>query len=148
MNLFHPSDFRTFSRTLPAIAITLLGTLGLAMSSCQNNTRDTSQATDGTVSPSPLTTVSPSPLTSDPKIVVVRGLTMGDRACYMKLENAQGQSSEDLADFNICTQSQLVDKRVRLTRTPTPISAMSCQGNPECKKRETVNLITAVEVVQ
>jgi hypothetical protein len=139
VNLFYPSDFRTFSRTLPAILIALLVTLGLAMSSCQNNTRDTSQATDGTGSPSPLT--------SDPKIVVVQGLTMGDRACYMKLENAQGQSSEELADFNICTQSQLVDKRVRLTRTLTPISAISCQGNPECKNRETVNLITAVEVV-
>jgi hypothetical protein len=109
------------------------------MSSCQNGTGETSQATDGTVSPSPLT--------SDPEILVVRGLTTGDRACYMKLENAQGQSSEELAEFDICTQSQLVDKRVRLTRTPTPISAMSCQGDPECQERETVNLITAVEVV-
>jgi hypothetical protein len=119
--------------------IVLLLTLGLAMSSCQNGTGDTSQATDGTVSPSPLT--------SDPEILVVRELTMGDRACYMKLENAQGQSSEELAEFDICTQSQLVDKRVRLTRTPTPISAMSCQGDPECQEKETVNLITAVEVV-
>ena len=139
MNLFHPSDCRTFSRTLPVISIALLVPLGLAMSSCQNGTRVTSQASDGTVSPSPLP--------SDPKIMVVRGLTMGDRACYMKLENAQGQSSENLADFDICTQSQLVNKRVRLTRTPTPISAMSCQGDPECKERETVNLITAVKVV-
>ncbi|MBD1844339.1 hypothetical protein H6F89_13250 [Cyanobacteria bacterium FACHB-63] len=147
MNLFHPFDFRTFSRTLPAIPITLLVTLGLTMSSCQNSTRETPQATNGTVSPSPLTTVSPSPLTTDSKIVVVRSLTTGDRACYMKLENAQGQSSEALAKFDICTQSQLVNKRVRLTRKPTPISAMSCQGNPECKEKETVNLITAVEVV-
>lgn len=72
---------------------------------------------------------------------------MGDRACYVKLENEQGQSSEALADFDICTQSQLVNKRVQLTRKPTPISAMSCQGNPECKERETVNLITAAKVV-
>ncbi len=155
MNPFHPSDFRTFSRTLPAIPITLLVTLGLTMSSCQNGTRETSQTTNGTVSPSPLTTVSPSPLTTvspsplttDPKIVVVRSLTTGDRACYMKLENAKGQSSEALAKFDICTQSQLVNKRVRLTRKTTPISAMSCAGNPECKEKETVNLITAVEVV-
>jgi hypothetical protein len=147
VNLFHPSDFRTFSRALPTMPIVLLITLGLTMSSCQNSTKDTSQATNGAVSPSPVATVSPSPLTSDPEIVVVRGLTTGDRACYMKLENAQGKSSEELANFDICTQEQLVDKRVRLTRKPTPIAAKSCQGNPECKEKEIVNLITAAKVV-
>ena len=65
----------------------------------------------------------------------------------MKVENAQGKSSEELADFDICTQEQLVDKRVQLTRKPTPVAAKSCQGNPECKEKETVNLITAAKVV-
>lgn len=42
-------------------------------------------------------------------------------------------------------QEKLVGQRVHLKRAPTRIMAMSCQGNPECTKTETVNLIIAAE---
>lgn len=71
----------------------------------------------------------------------------GDRACYMELEDAQGQKSDAEASFELCEQEQLVGQRVQLTRVPTPILAMSCQGDPECTQRDTVNLITVAEVV-
>ena len=137
VTLFHPSNFRTVSHALPRIPLALLLTLGLAISSCQNNTRNPSQPTSGTVSPP----------AADPEVVVVRGLTQGDRACYMELEDAKGQRSEEEASFEICEQAQLVGQRVQLTREPTSILAMSCQGDPECTQRDTVDLIITAEVV-
>lgn len=136
MKLFYPS-FRIFSYTVPRFPLALLLILGLGMSGCQNDTVDPSQSTTDTASPP----------TSDPEIAVVRGLTPGDRACYIELEDAQGQKTQEEASFELCEQTQLVGQRVQLTRVPTPIPALSCQGNPECTERDTVNLITAVEVV-
>jgi hypothetical protein len=77
--------------------------------------------------------------------MVIKRLTQGDRACYVELENAQGQPSDEMASFEMCEQEKLVGQRVHLKREPTAIMAMSCQGNPECTKTETVNLIVAAE---
>ncbi|MBE9181016.1 hypothetical protein IQ268_20870 [Oculatella sp. LEGE 06141] len=136
MNLFHPSAFRTVFYAVPRMPIALLLMLGLAMSGCQTTTGEP-QSTDSTASPP----------ASEPEVVVVRDLTMGDRACYMEVEDAQGQRSGEEASFELCEQSQLIGQRVRLTRVPTSILAMSCQGDPECVESDTVNLITAAEVV-
>jgi hypothetical protein len=65
----------------------------------------------------------------------------------MELEDAKGQRSEEEASFEICEQAQLVGQRVQLTREPTSILAMSCQGDPECTQRDTVDLIITAEVV-
>lgn len=133
---FHPSNFRTVSRAVSQIPALLL-TLGLAMSGCQNNTGNSPQTSDGTTS---------SP-TSEPEVAVVRDLSMGDRACYMELEDAQGQRSRQEASFEICERAELVGKRVWLTRVPTSVLAMSCGGNLDCAERDTVDLITAAEVL-
>jgi hypothetical protein len=140
-NLLQPvsifSNFCPLSRSVSRIPLVLLLTLGLAISSCQNSTENLSQQTDSPTSP----------LAVDSAVVVVRGLTMGDRACYIELEDGQGQRTQEEASFEICEQGQLVGQRVRLTREPTSILAMSCQGNPECTERDLVDLIIVVEVV-
>lgn len=138
------------------IPLALLLTLGLAMSGCQNKTENPPQPpqqTGDTASPpaaAPGAVVAPggtaSPSAAD-EAVVVRELTQGDRACYVKLEDEQGQISEEEASFELCEQAQLIDKRVRLTRESTQILAASCGGDPECKERDTVDLITAAEVL-
>jgi hypothetical protein len=87
------------------------------------------------------------PVTQGSEIAVVRGLTMGDRACYMELEYAQGQISQEEASFELCQQEQLIGQQVQLTRVPTSIMAMSCQGDIECTERDIVNLITVAEVI-
>lgn len=78
----------------------------------------------------------------------IKSLTPGDRACYIELDNAEEVASDEMASFELCDQPELIGKRVRLKREPTPIMAMSCEGNPECTKTETVDLIVAAEVVQ
>jgi hypothetical protein len=82
---------------------------------------------------------------SSPEVMVIKSMDVGDRACYVALENAQGQRSDEMASFEICEQDKLIGQRVHLKREPTAIMAMSCQGDPECTKQETVNLIVAAE---
>jgi hypothetical protein len=85
------------------------------------------------------------PAASDHEVATIRGLTMGDRACYLELEDVQGQSSDAVADFDLCEREDLVGQGVRLTRERTSILAISCQGDPECTDRDTVDLIVAAE---
>lgn len=137
VSLFHPGVFRPVFFTLSRLPIALLLALGLATSGCQDNIENLPQQPGSTVLPMP----------HGSEVAVVRGLTMGDRACYMELEDAQGQRAEEEASFELCEQVQLIGQHVRLTRVLTPILAMSCQGDPECTQRDTVNLITVAEVV-
>ncbi|HEY9877298.1 MAG TPA: hypothetical protein V6D29_02525 [Leptolyngbyaceae cyanobacterium] len=138
------------------IPLALLLTLGLAMSGCQNKTENLSQppqqpgATASPPATDPGAVAVPGGTASPPaadEAVVVRELTPGDRACYVKLEDGQGQISEEEASFELCEQAQLIGKRVRLTRESTQILAASCGGDPECKERDTVDLIVAAEVL-
>lgn len=81
------------------------------------------------------------PALADTGSVVIRSLDAGDRACYVGLENAKGKHIEALASFEICEQTDLIGKRVRLKRERASIMAASCAGNPDCTKSETVSLI-------
>ena len=81
-----------------------------------------------------------------PPVATIQSLTAGDRACYVELTAANGETSTEFADFDICEQD-LVGKRVRLTYESGNILAESCQGNPDCGQSETVMLITQVEVL-
>lgn len=81
-----------------------------------------------------------------PPVATIQRLNAGDRACYVELTAANGETSTEFADFEICEQD-LVGKRVRLTYESGNILAESCQGNPDCGQSETVMLITQVEVL-
>jgi hypothetical protein len=86
-------------------------------------------------------------LAADP-VMRIKSLTPGDTACYITLEDARGKRSEEMADFELCEKTKLIGQRVRLKRERSAVMAASCQGDPECKKTQTVNLIVKAEKVR
>ncbi|MGI8896719.1 MAG: hypothetical protein ACR2HE_13910 [Casimicrobiaceae bacterium] len=79
--------------------------------------------------------------------VSVQELTLGDRACYMQVKSAQGESREEMAVMELCERRELIGRTVRLSHETGSIAAESCQGNPECAESETVQLVSDVEVL-
>jgi hypothetical protein len=77
----------------------------------------------------------------------VTGLEAGDVACYMSLKDDKGSDFQELADFSVCEQTELVGKRVRLTYQLGKVMADECGGNPDCKKSRTVALVMSARVV-
>jgi hypothetical protein len=71
----------------------------------------------------------------------------GDVACYLTLRDESGQRFRALAEFEICEQKALLNKRVRLTWQQGRVMADECQGNPDCKKTKTVMLVVAARPV-
>lgn len=70
----------------------------------------------------------------------------GDTACYVTLKDDRGASFDELADFDLCTmEKSLKGKRLALTYKTARVMAASCQGNPDCKKSETVVLIASAK---
>lgn len=78
---------------------------------------------------------------------VVRSLTDGDRGCYVVLEDERGARFDRIAPFDLCERQELVGRRVRLTLGPGEVSADSCQGDPECTARDTVEVLKAAEAL-
>ncbi len=93
-----------------------------------------------------LTVASNTVLAAPSQVGVITGLTVGDRACYVTLENEAGEVSTEFAAFEICAQD-LVGKHVQLTYESGEIVAEACEGNLDCGLSETVLLITAAEVI-
>lgn len=77
---------------------------------------------------------------------VVKNLEAGDVACYITLADDRGVEFTELADFELCEQTSLRGKRVRLTYAIGNVMAAECQGDPECTKTERVPLVTAARV--
>jgi len=70
----------------------------------------------------------------------------GDTACYVTLKDDRGTTFDELADFDLCAQEKsLKGKRLALTYKTARVMAASCQGNPDCKKSETVALIASAK---
>ena len=70
----------------------------------------------------------------------------GDTACSVTLKDDRGITFDELADFDLCTQKKsLKGKRLALTYKTARVMAASCQGNPDCKKSETVALIASAK---
>jgi hypothetical protein len=70
----------------------------------------------------------------------------GDAACYLTLKDDRGGTFEELADFDLCSlEKSLKGKRLALTYKTARVMAASCQGNPDCKKSETVVLIASAK---
>jgi len=70
---------------------------------------------------------------------------MGDRACYMELVDSKGKKREDLADFAICDKTNLVGKRVEITRKRAQVMSVACKGRENCSISDTVNLIVMIK---
>jgi hypothetical protein len=76
---------------------------------------------------------------------VVRSLTDGDSGCYVVLEGEDGGSFDRIGPFELCERQELTGRRVRVTLGPGEVMADSCQGNPECTERKTVEVVKALE---
>lgn len=70
----------------------------------------------------------------------------GDTACFITLKDDKGTTFDEPADFDLCAQEKaLRGKRVALTYRVSRVQAASCQGDPDCKRTETVILVVAAK---
>ena len=67
----------------------------------------------------------------------------GDIACYLTLRDDHGMRFEEMADFEICEQRSLLNRRVTLTYAQQKVMSPDCQGDPDCKKTRTVAIVRA-----
>lgn len=80
---------------------------------------------------------------SPPRSGVVRELTLGDRACYIRIEH-DGEEVEAMAFMTLCERDELIDRFAIFEHEAGEVMAMSCEGDPECADHETVLLISDV----
>jgi len=83
---------------------------------------------------------------SPPREATVDTLTSGDRACYVTLTDAAGESHAQFATFEICEQN-IVGQTVQLDYDYVNINAYICQGNLECGLSDRALLIKEANVV-
>ena len=77
---------------------------------------------------------------------VLRALQPGDIACYAELE-VNGEAHSLLADFSLCEESEaLIGKPVRLAWKEAQVLAADCQGDMDCGRSDTVNLIDRMQL--
>ena len=63
----------------------------------------------------------------------------GDTACFITLKDDRGVTFDEPADFDLCAmEKSLKGKRLALTYKTARVPAASCQGNPDCKKSDTI----------
>jgi hypothetical protein len=74
---------------------------------------------------------------------VIRELTLGDRACYIAIEQ-DGEVIEAMAFMELCERDDLIGQFATFEHEAAKVSALSCQGDPECTESETVLLISDV----
>lgn len=77
----------------------------------------------------------------------VTSLQSGDIACYITLKDDKGATFREMADFEICEQRSLVNRRVALTYAQRRVQSPECQGDESCKKSITVALVTQARPV-
>jgi hypothetical protein len=82
-----------------------------------------------------------------PESGVIRELNLGDRACYVTVENAAGSIDELMAVMELCVRDELIGQSVRLEYELGLVTAESCQGDPECNDSEMVQLVVDVAPV-
>lgn len=79
---------------------------------------------------------------------LVTGVEAGDVACYLTLEDADGEPFTEMAAFEICEQqAQLVGKRVALSYAMDNVLAAECQGDVDCGKSDRVALVTSAKLL-
>ena len=136
------------------IHLPLLLLVSLGMAACKGDAKETEKVGErarATAVAAPDTTEAarqPSAARADStmgEVATVRGLTGGDRACYMDLETGGEVKGQQEAAFDLCGRRELVGKQVRVERRRSWVLAASCEGDPECARRDTVDLIVSAE---
>jgi len=78
----------------------------------------------------------------------VTKLENGDTACYMTLKDDSGKTFSEMADFEICAQKpSVLNRKVALGYQTAKVMAASCQGDPACKKSDTVILVSSAKII-
>ncbi|HEX2203975.1 MAG TPA: DUF1176 domain-containing protein [Longimicrobium sp.] len=93
----------------------------------------------------PLAALPPLETTTDAQAVTIRGLTAGDRGCYVEVEDAGGRTRTEMADFELCERDDLAGRRARLTYGSATVAAAACQGDPACARSDTVRIVARAE---
>lgn len=66
----------------------------------------------------------------------------GDVACYLELEDENGEPFSEMAEFELCEAGEeLWGEQVRLEYVLGNVIAEECQGNPDCGKSDEVALV-------
>lgn len=78
----------------------------------------------------------------------IRSMENGDVACYLDIFDERGNQYQEMADFEICDQTNLLNKNVKFYYRMNNVLAASCNGNPDCRRSDTVYLINRVEEIQ
>jgi hypothetical protein len=73
-------------------------------------------------------------------------LTNGDLMCYVDLLDTRGRKYNLGADFDICTQTKLVNKQVKLTYKKGNVN--DCQSAEPCGKTRMENLIVKMQPIK
>lgn len=74
-------------------------------------------------------------------------MNAGDIACYLTLKDEQGAEFTEMAEFGLCDQPKAyLGRRVALTYTLGTVVSDACQGDPNCKKTQTVALVSSLKV--
>jgi hypothetical protein len=69
----------------------------------------------------------------------------GDVACYLQLEDLDGEPFSEMAEFEVCDSADaLLGRDVRLGYRLGNVMAESCQGNPDCTESEEVALVVSL----
>ncbi len=71
-------------------------------------------------------------------------LTSGDLMCYVDLLDTRGKKQTIGAIFEICEQSQFLNKQVQLTYKPTKVN--DCQSAEPCGKTKIENAIVKMKL--
>jgi hypothetical protein len=71
-------------------------------------------------------------------------LTNGDLMCYVDLIDSRGKKSTLGADFEICQQTQFLNKQVQLTYKQGTVN--DCQSAEPCGKSRVENLIVKMKL--
>lgn len=76
-------------------------------------------------------------------------LQNGDIACYVVLKDGAGVETTIPGDFELCAgaghdATSLIGKSVVITTSKESVQAASCQGDPDCKDSEIVDLVATI----
>jgi len=83
------------------------------------------------------------------KVVTLKALENGDRACYVIVETTEGEQSL-AGDFSLCEggdrdATALLGQEVVYTTAPGKVAAVSCQGDPECTDSDDLDLVMTIK---
>lgn len=85
---------------------------------------------------------------NQPRQGLVMNAVVGDRACYLTVQNCRGRVSEEYATFEVCEQKpSIIGKRVALTYKMGDLNAQSCGGEPICAQHDRVPLAIIARIL-